>query len=107
VGANSTVAQCPLGNTNPFRSLTWTPPNCTCPEPEMQQGYGTNDQDEWVCADGWAGEPRAMCEPVGTCGGLRTWLTGCKAMVNCARPRVDECRNDVDACASVEQGATC
>jgi len=108
IGPNSTVATCPLGNTNPFRSLSWSPPNCSCPDPEIQQGYVKDSDGEWQCAQGYAGTAMTMCEPIGTaCGGLRTWLAGCLPMVPCATPRVDGCRNDVSACASVEPGGTC
>eukprot|EP00931_Biecheleriopsis_adriatica_P004133 TRINITY_DN105846_c0_g1_i1.p1 TRINITY_DN105846_c0_g1~~TRINITY_DN105846_c0_g1_i1.p1 ORF type:complete len:841 (+),score=145.06 TRINITY_DN105846_c0_g1_i1:52-2523(+) len=98
---------CALGNSIPGRMLVWDEPTCVCPEPQAQQGYSKDSRGHWQCTEGFAGTPEIKCEPLPSCEGVNTFLTGCKKLQPCAMPSVDKCRFDVSRCTSVQPGGSC
>jgi len=108
-----TNGTCAKGNSIIDRMVVWSKPECVCPEPQAQQGYVKTDEVDslglsvWGCASGYAGKPVVRCNPTSDCSGVETFLDGCKALVTCAVPLVDNCRYDISACVAVGPGATC
>ncbi|CAK9057254.1 unnamed protein product [Durusdinium trenchii] len=103
----TTMGQCPGGNSIKDRLLLWREPNCTCPEPDAQQGYVKDSNGEWRCAQGFAGMPRVVCQALPGCGGVLSNWEGCDKLVPCAMPSVDNCRFDVSRCTQVPPGGSC
>eukprot|EP00929_Paragymnodinium_shiwhaense_P094563 TRINITY_DN5519_c0_g1_i1.p1 TRINITY_DN5519_c0_g1~~TRINITY_DN5519_c0_g1_i1.p1 ORF type:complete len:874 (-),score=146.82 TRINITY_DN5519_c0_g1_i1:111-2732(-) len=113
----STIASCPITNTNPLTELSWFPLVCvmeTCKLPEeLAEGYAVDEDGNVVCADGYAGNARTECLPAdGWWPNCETTVNfyGCKKVVNCGPPPIssdDACRYDFSGCASVAPGTNC
>lgn len=79
VGAMS-VARCPWNNTKPMKVADWTPPVCTCPDPELiPPGYQAAAGDDWTCLAGYVGRAQKVCP----CGGDVSILMGCHSPIIC------------------------
>lgn len=104
---NTSMGVCAAGNSVPNRMLVWEEPTCTCPEPVPQQGYSKDSAGHWHCAQGFAGMPEIVCQPLPGCLGVQTFLRGCDKLVPCAMPSVDNCRFDVSRCTQVPPGGSC
>lgn len=102
-----TMATCPQGNSDATSMLLYTLPNCSCPEPQAQQGYIKASDGTWQCADGYSGQPSVGCQSAPNCTGVWTYLQGCNQIVACKPPSVDQCRYDISQCANVQPGGNC
>lgn len=107
-----TYARCPAGNTDPLQELVYElecVAICEDPDP-IPEEYIKDENDEWACAEGFAGNISTVCvveEEFGNCT-KEFNLTGCLPLTECAPPAVaPEFMYDSSPCDGVLPGETC
>ncbi|CAE7238419.1 unnamed protein product, partial [Symbiodinium sp. CCMP2456] len=107
----ASLARCEENNVDPMKILDWSPPrpSCAlfiCPEPEIVPPGYVRTADNWRCAEGYVGAPKAFCDMDAYCT-VTTILSGCSRDEACWPLAVDECVMDASACMGVNPGDTC
>eukprot|EP00439_Symbiodinium_sp_Y106_P002359 s3421_g1.t1 len=105
----ASLARCEENNVDITKILDWSPPrpSCAlfiCPEPEIVPPGYIRTADNWRCAPGYVGAPKAFCDMDAYCT-VTTILSGCSRDAACWPLVVDEC--DASACMGVDPGDTC
>lgn len=107
----TTGATCPDGNTDPLRTVDWTPPVCElqCPEPPViPQGFQWNPASfEALCQIGYLGPPNTNCTVDATTCQVTTQISGCRRLQPCTLPEGDFCRVNMTSCRNVMPGGSC
>lgn len=107
---NSSIASCPVDNTDPFRMPNFTAlPSCalrTCPDLHpVPVGYVKSGRG-WRCDEGFGGQPFVNCGFDKQCA-LKEFPSGCLPLRPCAPLVMDPCIFDTTACEMMDGGEKC
>lgn len=104
-----TIAVCPYDNPSASKGPDFLAPRCvkpSCPE-VVPPGYQKTAERGWSCARGYAGEAHQSCVSDHDCCELHLHLEGCRPIVGCQLPVVDECELDLTECRDIWAGEEC